>query len=142
MTTTFEATVTRTILASPKTVFKAWLRPEALSAFMCPGDGMTVEDVEVDARVGGGFRLVMVAGDKRLPHHGSYTAIDEYRTLAFTWLSAFSGPDSLVTLSFAEKGPRETELTLHHTGLPSQESRDNHEGGWTRIVELLSKTVA
>lgn len=36
-------------------------------------------------------------------------------------------------------GPNQTELTLHHVGFPSEESRGNHEGGWTRIAEVLSK---
>lgn len=141
MSNTFEATVKRTIPASAEALYKAWLDPKAMSTFMCPMDGVAVEDVSVDARVGGGFSLVMAAGDKKLPHHGTYTVLDEYTKLAFTWLSDFSGPDSLVTLTFEQDG-NETHMTLHHVGLSTQESRDNHEGGWARIVELLSKTVA
>ena len=41
-----------------------------------------------------------------------------------------------------EIGPNETELTLHHVGFPNDESRGNHEGGWARIAELLSKVVS
>jgi uncharacterized protein YndB with AHSA1/START domain len=142
MSETFEATVKRTIPATAEALYKAWLNPEAMTAFMCPMDGVKIEDVSVDAKVGGAFSLVMAAGEKKLPHHGEYKTLDEYKTLAFTWLSDFSGPDSLVTLTFEEAGDNQTHMTLHHVGLTTQESRDNHEGGWTRIVELLSTTVA
>ncbi len=134
-----ELKITRTIPANRKKVFRAWLEPKALAQFMCPGEGMSVPKVEVDPHVGGEFLIVMKAGEKELPHSGSYRTIKEHSELSFTWHSAFSGPDSLVTLRFEELGPEQTRLTLHHVGFPSEESRTNHEGGWKQIVELLGK---
>ncbi len=142
MTQNFELTVKRTIPASPKDVFEAWLSADALMKFMCPADNMNVPKAEVDAKEGGSFLIVMQAGDKELPHRGEYKRIDKYKQLAFTWISAYTVPDSLVTLTFKELGERETELTLHHAGFPNEESRSNHEGGWTKIAEALSRVVA
>ncbi|MFZ1865353.1 MAG: SRPBCC domain-containing protein [Polyangiales bacterium] len=136
-TPTFELTVTRTIPAPCKEVFEAWLSPQALSRFMCPAEGMTVPKVEVDARVGGSFLIVMAAGDQEIPHRGEYQTIDRYDRLVFTWLSVHTTPGSLVTIDFQEKGPNETEVTLHHVGLPSEEQRRNHEGGWGAILQKL-----
>jgi len=141
MTPTFELTVTRTIPAPRKKVFEAWLSPEALTRFMCPGEGMTVPKVEVDPRVGGSFLIVMAAGDQEIPHNGEYKTIQRYERLAFTWLSAHAKPGSVVTIDFREKGPKETELTLHHVGLPNEESRKNHEGGWGAILQKLGVYV-
>jgi len=136
-----ELTVTRTIPAPPQAVFDAWLSPDALMKFMCPGEGMTCPKAEVDAQVGGKFLVVMTAGDKELPHTGEYKTIDRHGKIAFTWISPYTDMDSLVTLTF-EEAEGGTNLTLHHAGFPSEESRSNHEGGWTNIVEMLTKVAA
>lgn len=137
MTPTFELTLTRTIPAPRKEVFEAWLSPKALERFMCPAEGMTVPKVEVDARVGGSFLIVMAAGGKEIPHRGEYKTIDRYKRLAFTWLSMHTVPGSLVTIDFREKRPNETEVTLHHVGLASEETRKSHESGWGAILQKL-----
>lgn len=142
MTSTFELTVTRTIPAPRKEVFEAWLSPEALERFMCPGEGMTVPRVEVDPRVGGAFLIVMAAGSREMPHSGEYKTIDRYDRLAFTWLSEHAGPGSLVTIDFRENGPKETELILRHVGLASEEARKSHEGGWGAILRKLAAFVS
>ena len=138
----FELTVKRTIPAPVKTVFEAWLTADALKKFMCPADNMSVPKAEVDAKEGGKFLIVMQAGEKEMPHSGQYKRIDKYKELSFTWISSYTIPDSLVTLTFNALSERETELTLHHAGFPNEESRDNHNGGWTSIMEKLSKLVA
>jgi uncharacterized protein YndB with AHSA1/START domain len=110
----------------------------ARGRFMCPAEGMTVPKVEVDTRVCGSFLIVMAAGDKEIPHRGEYKTIDRYDRLAFTWLSQHTIPGSLVTIDFREKGPHETEVTLHHVGLPSEESRNGHRDGWSGILRKLA----
>jgi uncharacterized protein YndB with AHSA1/START domain len=142
MSKQFELTVKRNIHAPVKAVFEAWLTADALKKFMCPAEGMSVPKAEVDAREGGSFLIVMQAGDKEMPHRGEYKRIDKYKELSFTWISSFTIPDSLVTLTFNELSERETELTLHHVGFPNEESRENHNGGWSSIVEKLAKLVA
>jgi uncharacterized protein YndB with AHSA1/START domain len=141
MTSTFELTLTRIIPGPRQEVFEAWLSPEALQRFMCPGEGMTVPKVEVDARIGGAFLIVMAAGDQEIPHNGEYKTIDRYERLAFTWLSPHASAGSLVTIDFKEKGPKETEVTLHHIGLPSEDSRNSHQGGWGAILQKLGAYV-
>jgi uncharacterized protein YndB with AHSA1/START domain len=81
--------------------------------------------------------IVMTVGEKEMPHRGEYKTIKPHEQLAFTWVSEHSIPGSLVTIDFKEKSPNETEVTLHHVGFPSEESRTNHEGGWGRILETL-----
>ncbi len=141
MTNSLELSITKLIPAPRQVVFDAWLDPKALARFMKPGEGITVPKAENDARVGGNFLIVMKAGDKELPHRGEYKTIDKYDRLVFTWTS-YATDSSTVTLSFKEVSESETELTLHHIGFPNQEIRDNHNGGWTGIVEELRKLVA
>ena len=135
-----DLTIVRVIPAARKAVFEAWLDPKALSRFMTPGPGMSVPEASSDAREGGQFRIVMKMGEKELPHTGEYKTVDRYETLAFTWNSIHSH-NTLVTLTFVELSPNETELTLHHEGFPNEEMRNNHQGGWTAIVEQLARVL-
>lgn len=137
----FETTVKRIIPAPRETVFEAWLDPKALARFMVPEPGMTVPRAETDPRVGGRYLIVMQAGEQEIPHQGEYKVIDRHDRLQFTWTSPYTTHDQLVTLTFVALSEGETELTLHHHGFDSEESRDNHEKGWGAILEALSRTV-
>lgn len=137
----FSLTLTRTIAAPPGTVFDAWLDPAMLARFMTPGPDMTVPRAETDPRVGGRFDIVMKAGDQEIPHWGHYRVIARPERLEFTWVSPYTpGEESVVTLTFrAVEGG--TEVTLDHVRLPTEESRDNHQAGWSRILETLAGSV-
>ncbi len=134
---TTDLTITRTISAPREELFEAWLSPDALKEFVRPGPTITIPKAEVDARVGGRFLIVMQYGEQLIEHRGEYRTIDKYDVLAFTWVSEYAGKSSVVTLTFKEAGANKTELTLAHTGLPSEKERENHEKGWTGIVEAL-----
>ncbi|MCG6885510.1 MAG: SRPBCC domain-containing protein [Silicimonas sp.] len=135
--TELELTVSRHIKAPREKLFDAWLDPEMLARFMLPGPDMSVPEATADARVGGRFRIVMRAGENDLPHEGTYKVIDRPNRLAFTWESPFSTrEDSTVTIDFSESGGG-TDITLHHVRFENEEMRDNHEGGWTRILAAL-----
>ena len=142
MSSDLELTVKKVIPAARKDIFEAWLDAKALAQFILPAEGMPNPKVENDPKVGGSFLIIMNVGDQELPHKGEYKTIKEYDEIAFTWESAYSIPNSLVTLNFKELGPKETEVTLHHKGFPHEESRDNHQDGWGRILEALNQTLA
>lgn len=135
-------TCTRSIPAAPEAVFDAWLDPAMIARFMTPGPGMTVPRAETDPRKGGRFDIVMKAGDQEIPHWGIYKELARPDRMVFTWNSPFSeDEDSTVTLTFrgTDKG---TDVTLHHVRFPSEESRNNHEGGWTAILDALASAVS
>ena len=128
----------RVINASRETLFDAWLDPEMLAKFMTPGPNMSVPEATSDAAVGGRFLVVMRAGDQDMPHAGTYKTIDRPNRLAFTWESPFSSmEDSTVTIDFEEVDGG-TNVRLTHVRFESEESRDNHMGGWTHILESLA----
>ncbi len=133
-------TTSRTIAASQKAVFDAWLDPAMLRQFMRPGPGMTTPSAKNDPREGGRFDLVMRAGDDDLPHAGTYLEIDPHNRIVFTWESPYSAEDSTVTLNFEPDGEG-TKVTLNHVRFMNEESRDNHMGGWTAILEALGETL-
>jgi len=131
-------TVSRFINAPVEAVFNAWLDPEMMARFMTPGEGMSVEDAKADPVVGGAFSLLMVAKEGKLPHGGEYKTIDPFSTIAFSWVSPFSVDGSLVTLNFTGKNGG-TDVVLTHVKFADQETRDNHQGGWTVILESLDR---
>lgn len=140
MMTDLSLTVSRTIAAPAKKVFDAWLNPEMLMRFMTPAPGMSVPEAATDPVEGGRFKILMKAGDDEIPHAGTYKEISPYSRLVFTWESPFSIEGSTVTLDFIERNDM-TVVTLTHVTFPSQESRDNHEGGWTGILAALNTTL-
>ena len=137
-----EITLSKDIQAPRKAVFDAWLDTASLAEFIRPAEGITIPKAEVDPQVGGKFSIIMQMGDQELPHSGEYLKIKRYDELVFTWNSNHAGEGSVVTLGFEELSPDETRLTLHHTGLPSEDSRNAHQGGWSQILEALATFAA
>jgi uncharacterized protein YndB with AHSA1/START domain len=129
--------VRRTLPVEPEAAFDAWLEPAELRSWMAP-----VSDVEVDARVGGRFRIVMARDDADggpIEHTGEYRELDRPRRLVFTWISEYTDGESVVTVELAPD-PAGTQLVLTHGGLPA-EARDGHAEGWGHFLDAYAATV-
>jgi uncharacterized protein YndB with AHSA1/START domain len=128
------------IRAPRQKVFDAWTRPELLSRWMGPVP-VTVQSVDLDARVGGRYRIVM---DKEGTKHiatGEYVEIVPGRKLAMTW--GWEGParyDTLLTVLFDDKDGG-TELTLIHERFATAEEMGHHEHGWIGSLDKLAAAV-
>ena len=132
--------VVRRLIAVPREeVFAAWLDPASLAQWMRPGD-MKDAEVQVDPRVGGKFRIVMIHGRGGEEHWGEYLVIEPPSRLSFTWISANTDLlPTVVTIDFLEKGGS-TELILTHRELPEAQL-DAHRNGWTAIVVKLDAAL-
>ncbi|MBX9457464.1 MAG: SRPBCC domain-containing protein [Rhizobium sp.] len=138
-----ELTVNRTIPASREAVFKAWLSPDMLAKFMAtPMGGSASSRVSNDPVKGGRFSIVMMNGDKEIPHAGTYLEIDPHSRLVFTWESPYSLDDSVVTIDLTEPKPGTTDLTLRHVKFRSEEARNGHQEGWTVIIGGLADALS
>jgi uncharacterized protein YndB with AHSA1/START domain len=137
MSPTAPRVVVTCIVRAPRAaVFDAWLTRERMARFLCAGDTHVIE-IEVDARVGGEFRIVMANEQGRYEHRGRYLEIDRPSRLRFTWASAATeGKDTEVTVTF-ETVDEGTRVTLVHTGL-SEPQISRHEAGWTSILQKLA----
>jgi uncharacterized protein YndB with AHSA1/START domain len=134
--------VVRRQMAVPRErVFQAWLDSESLAHWMRPA-GTSHATVTVDARVGGGFRIVMEGAPHGcVEHTGEYLAIEPPSRLSFTWISKHTEQrPTVVTIEFHERGTG-TELVLTHRGLPASQV-EGHRRGWTDIVRLLDENLA
>lgn len=133
-------TVSRLIRATPESLYKAWLDPEMLMRFMIPCVGGSCPQAKVDARVGGDYRIVMNDGDKDIPHWGRYIALAPYSSIAFTWNSPFS-EDTEVQVTFTPE-TEGTRVELTHIKFHSEDQRDGHNAGWSRIMDELTARYA
>lgn len=132
-----ELVVRRNIAAPREQVFNAWLDSEGMAHWMRAG-AFDDSIVTVDARVGGGFRVVMMPKDREpVEHWGKYLRIEPPTLLSFTWISKNTDRwPSEVTIEFHERGTG-TELVLTHRGLP-EKAVNGHRAGWTEILEGLA----
>jgi uncharacterized protein YndB with AHSA1/START domain len=129
-------TVRREIDASAEELFDAWLDPDAIAQWMRP-NGIESTTAVVDARVGGGYEIMMGHGSGPLLHKGVYQEIDRPRRLVFTWSAR--GPleaTSLVTVEFNRRG-RLTEIVVTHEQLPGDDQIPAVNAGWSQAIERL-----
>jgi len=131
--------LSRVINAPIDKVFDAWLDPQLLSRFMLPMPGMPQPKTEVDGREGGRFTIHMDVGGEIIPHSGTYLELDRPNRLVFSWESPFSTDGSTVTLEFTAQDKVKTRLELTHVRFIDEETRDNHEIGWSNILAALDE---
>ncbi|HZT77143.1 MAG TPA: SRPBCC domain-containing protein [Vicinamibacterales bacterium] len=136
-----ETVVIRRLIPVPRErVFAAWLEPASLAVWMCPGPVVSAS-AEVDARVGGRFRIVMKHPNGDADHWGEYLAIDPPSKLSFSWMSqATDRQPTIVLVEFFDRGG-DTEIVLTHRRLPPPQT-EPHRKGWSDIVQKLGATLA
>ena len=124
-------------------VWRAYTEPELVSRWW-PGKRGTMQSCEIDFRVGGSWRYVMVAdGDFEVAFHGEYREIDPFERIVNTEVyEGAPGSPALVTNTFAEDGGRTTLTML--TSVESREVRDaiiesGMEGGMQEGMDLLEE---
>jgi uncharacterized protein YndB with AHSA1/START domain len=151
--------VRRTFNASRERVFRAWIDPELLRQWL-NGPGGRSPHAEVDARVGGEFRITSTSrvGElfAKLPGQdseyvqmvGRYLEISPPERLVFTlgwedFPTVHMRPDATtVTVEFSETGEG-TEVVLTHERQPNRRIRALHRWGWRgsfgNLERLLSR---
>jgi len=135
-----DCVVVRKVIPVPRErAFDAWLDPSSLAQWMKPRAGSTAS-AEVDARVGGKFRIVMMHGEGGVEHTGQYLVIERPSRLSFTWISVNTDHlPTVVTVEFLQHG-NGTELVLTHRRLPPSRVIA-HRGGWREIVRNLDAVL-
>jgi uncharacterized protein YndB with AHSA1/START domain len=133
--------VTHRYSASAERVFDAWLDPKKASQFLFATPTGQMVKAEIDPRVGGKFNFTDRRDGEDIEHVGTYLEIDRPRRLVFTFsVPKFSSVETKVAIDIVAQGAG-CEVTLTHEGvLPDYATRT--QGGWTRILGGLEKTVA
>src|SRR3954463_12109501 len=117
-----EVVVTRTINGPPRIVFEAFTKAELLKRWWVPKSmGMTLLSCEVDARVGGKYRLVFDHSPEPAEFFGTYVEVKPYSRLAWTNDEGGEG-GPVTTVTFGERG--EKTLGVLRESYPSKEALD------------------
>lgn len=137
--------ISKTLNAPIEDVFSAWTAPERVAKWFAPGDDHKTVVTALDVQVGGNYCIEMHAPDGDIHIvSGEYVEISKPNRLALTWSWAHEkdAHAMLVTIDLLDQG-QQTELTLLHERLPSTESRDLHNEGWTgclcRLIALVEQ---
>ncbi|RZL93150.1 MAG: SRPBCC domain-containing protein [Variovorax sp.] len=131
-------TLRRHYAAAPAKVWRAWTDPQALKQWFGPAEITEVPVAEIDLRVGGRFRVVMLAEDgERHEVSGAYREIVPHRKLVFSW-AWVSTPEreSRVTVLIEPSG-NGSDLTLLHEQFFDEAAREGHTHGWTGSMVKL-----
>ncbi len=117
-----ELVVTRTVNGPAHLVFEAWTRPELLERWWTPKSfPISLLSVEMDARVGGRYRLVFGYEGSTMEFFGRYLEVTPPSRLVWTNDEGDDG-GAVTTVTFEEAGGR-TRLTVHDL-YPSKEALD------------------
>jgi uncharacterized protein YndB with AHSA1/START domain len=117
-----EVVVTRTINGPARLVFEAFTRADLFQRWWVPRSmGMVLLSCDLDARVGGKYRLVFDHRPEPVAFFGTYVEVKPYSRLA--WTNEEGGEGGPITaVSFEEKGGK-TLVILTETH-PSKEALD------------------
>lgn len=133
----------RVLRAPPERVYRAFLDPDAMAKWL-PPHGFIGKVHEMDARVGGGYRMSFTNFSTGSSHAfgGQYVELVPNERLRYT--DRFEDPglpgtiQVTVTLSKSIAG---TELQVLQEGIPAAIPVDFCYQGWQESLELLAKLV-
>ena len=141
-----EILITREFDAPRHLVYRAWTTPELVKRWWS-GQRGDVTSAEIDLRVGGMWRWVMVAhGGFEVAFHGVYREIvPDERIVTTEVFEGMPEGEALNTLTFTEEDGRTTlTLLVEHS---SREHRDAHvnsgmEAGMQESMDALERVAA
>jgi uncharacterized protein YndB with AHSA1/START domain len=129
--------------AAPEEVFDAYTDPDARREWYQDQPGRIVE-VDCDLRVGGRWTVAFgPPGSEPYRETNLFSEVDRPRRQVYT--STVTMPDGSsfdtgMEVTFEEQDGR-TRMTIRHTGFPTAELRDDHQGGWPGFLDRLERVV-
>lgn len=131
--------IDRVFDAPRELVWRLWRDPEHTVRWYGP-EGYALLECDIDFRVGGKWRRCMSNG----PGHahwisGEYLEIEEPSRLSFTYINAYDGFETVVTMDFIELADGRTRMLFRQTPFISREEHEGHGWGWTSSFELFGR---
>ena len=133
--------IERTFDAAINLVWKAWTKPELLMLWFGSDPNGTVEQVTLDLKVGGGYKITF--SDADLSKHtckGVFINIVHKKTLTYSWeWESEPGHISSVEVNFLSSGEK-TKMIFEHKDL-NPASRHGYKDGWNGAFSKLEKAL-
>ena len=137
---THRVAIRRNMPAHREVAYEAWIDPQGIREWMCPGDAIPAEAV-LDVRVGGSYRIVMKSKEREYVHTGVYQVVEPNAKLVFTWTQEGNEVTTLVTVEFLPRGS-ESELVLTHERFTQGDAAQRYQSGWGTIAQKLAAFLA
>ena len=136
-----ELVVTRTVDAPARVVFEAWTRAELFRRWWVPKSyGLNLLSCEMDARVGGQYRLVFRHEGSTMEFFGTYLEVTQHSRLVWTNEEGDSG-QTVTTVTFEENAGK--TLLVVHDLYPSKEAVDTGStGAMPEVLDQLDELLA
>ena len=133
----------RVLRAPPQRIYKAFLDPDALVKWL-PPHGFTAKVHQMDARVGGGFRMSFTNFGTGESHSfgGKYLELTPHSRIRYT--DVFDDPnlpgEMQVTIELREV-PGGTEVRIQQAGIPAAIPVSFATMGWQESLTMLANLV-
>lgn len=125
-------------------IFSALTEPAELARWWGP-EGYTMAEIDLDLRVGSGYRFTMQPpGGDRFHLAGEYLEIEPPRRVVCTFRYEEPDPDdreTVVELSLQEAGDA-TQVSLSQGEFATQARLELHRSGWRDSLEKLRELTA
>lgn len=129
-------------------LFRLWTDPAELTHWFGPGEGWTAPLVVAEAWPGGAFRFLLQSPERKTRAAvGVYREVRAPERLAFTWAreeapcGAKERPDTTESTVTIDLRPADggTSLTLVHSGLPDDRTREEYRRFWEGCLDRLRR---
>jgi uncharacterized protein YndB with AHSA1/START domain len=123
-------------------VFDAWTSEEVMRRWLHCGPDWETPTAEVDLRVGGAIRIVMLDPDG--DEHGAsgeYLVIERPHRLVFTWtFDEHPENHQLIELQFSERDGA-TTVVMINSGIATEGLEESQRTGWHLCFDNLGPTL-
>jgi len=133
----------RVLRAPPERIYRAFLDPDAMAKWL-PPDGFTGKVHQMDARVGGSYRMSFTNFSSGASHSFGGTYLELVPNERMRYTDRFDDPNlpgemvTTVTLRAVNGG---TELTAVQEGIPDVIPAEMCYLGWQESLTLLARLV-
>jgi uncharacterized protein YndB with AHSA1/START domain len=128
--------VSRQVGAAPERVFDALLNAAQAGTALFAGGAVRSE---LDARVGGGFRLVRHLSGEEVEYSGEYLEIDRPHRLVFSlFVEKYAQRDDRVIIEIAPLAARSLLVLTHELSLPNPADRSRIRREWEIVLGRLA----
>ncbi len=141
-----ELVVTRVVIGPAHLVFEAWTRADLMKRWWVPESfGISLGSIEIDARVGGGYKLVFAhpAGEGTMAFFGTYIEVVPGEKLV--WTNEEGGEIQVTTVTFTENSGM-TKVVLHELypskGVLDDALASGSTGAWPEQFVALDALLA
>jgi uncharacterized protein YndB with AHSA1/START domain len=130
--------ISRQISAAPEHIFDAWLNAEQAGSFLFAGRAAHTVSSEIDARLGGRFRIVHRASGEDVEYSGEYLELDRpYRLVFSLFVEKYAQRDDRVILELAPVAKQSLVLLTHELSLPDPADRSRIQREWAMVLDRL-----